>query len=139
MFTEQRPLRHAIVAMIEDGDEVLMIERAAMDTWPGYWSAVTGGMDGAENQQSACIREAMEEVGLRVKPVRKLWESVTKRAHFVLHWWQCELIGTREVTPAAEEVADYRWVKRGEIPQIKLMFADSRWFYREVYPGTRHG
>ena len=138
MFEDQRPLRHAIVAVIESGDEILFIERAAMDTWPGYWSTVTGQMESDESQQSACVREAFEEVGLRIKPVRKLWESMTRRAHFVLHWWQCELVGSREVTPDPKEVADHKWIKRGDIQDIPLMFSDSRWFFRAVYPATRH-
>ena len=137
MFKDQRPLRHAIAAIIEDGDEILFIERAAMDTWPGYWSSVTGGIDGKESQQSACVREAFEEVGLRVKPIRKLWECVTRRAPFVLHWWQCELIGARDVTPDPKEVASSKWIKRSEIEKISLMFSDSRWFFREVYPLAR--
>ncbi|MCA8944940.1 MAG: NUDIX hydrolase [Planctomycetes bacterium] len=137
MFDDQHPLKHAIVAIIEDGDDVLMIERAPMDTWPGYWSAVTGSMEAGETQQHAIVRECMEEVGLRVKPRRKLWESITKRAHFVLHWWQCELIGPRDVTPDPSEVSAYRWVKRNEISRMKLMFGDSRWFYSEMYPITR--
>ncbi|MEZ5992464.1 MAG: NUDIX hydrolase [Planctomycetota bacterium] len=137
MFDDQHPLKHAIVAIIEDGDDVLMIERAPMDTWPGYWSAVTGSIEAGETQQHAIVRECMEEVGLRVKPRRKLWESITKRAHFVLHWWQCELVGTRDVTPDPSEVSAYRWVKRNEISRMKLMFGDSRWFYSEIYPITR--
>lgn len=136
MFSDQQPFRHAIVAVIEDGDELLFIERAAMDTWPGYWSSVTGSLEPGEDQQSACVREALEEVGLRIKPVRKLWESMTRRAHFVLHWWQCELAGPREVKPEPSEVAAWKWIKRGEIERIPIMFSDSRWFFREVYPRT---
>jgi 8-oxo-dGTP pyrophosphatase MutT (NUDIX family) len=138
MFDEEKPLRHAIVAVIEDGDEVLIIERAPMDTWPGYWSAVTGSLELGETQHHAIARECLEEVGLRVKPVRKLWESLTRRAHFVLHWWQCELDGPREVKPDSREVAAFKWVKREKLNDIKLTFSDSRWFYREVYPKTRH-
>lgn len=137
MFQDQRPLRHAIVAIIEDGDDILFVERAAEDTYPGYWSAVTGSMERGETQQRAIVRECMEEVGLRVRPVRKLWESATRRAHFVLHWWQCDLDGPREVTPDPSEVAAYKWLKFDDIAAIPLMFSDSRWFFREVYPATR--
>lgn len=139
MFNDQHPLRHAIVAVIEDGDEILFIERAAVDTYPGYWSGVTGAMDEGETQQRAVIRECMEEVGLRVKPVRKLWESVTRRAHFVLHWWECRLDGPREVTPDPTEVAAYKWLRYDEIARIPLIFSDSRWFFSAIYPTTRRG
>lgn len=138
MFKDLHPLRHAVVAIIEDGDKVLMISRAATDTYPGYWSAVTGSLEEGESQQLACIRECREEVGLRVKPVRKVWESITRRAHFVLHWWQCDLDGPRAVVPELTEVGDYGWFKHEDIPKIGLMFGDARWFLSEIYPRTRH-
>lgn len=134
MFENQQPLRHAIVALIHDGDDMLVIERAAADTYPGYWSAVTGAMDDGETQQAACIREAREEVGLRIRPVRKVWESVTRRASFVLHWWQCELVGSREVKADPNEVGNWRWVREREVTALSPMFSDARWFHREIYP-----
>ncbi|MCC7510491.1 MAG: NUDIX hydrolase [Planctomycetes bacterium] len=137
VFNDLRPVRHAIVALIHDGDDMLLIERAAADTYPGYWSAVTGAMDAGETQQAACIREAREEIGLQVKPVRKVWESVTRRASFVLHWWQCELAGPRAVVADPAEVGDYRWVREADIARIPLMFSDARWFYRDIYPRVR--
>jgi 8-oxo-dGTP diphosphatase len=138
MFNDLQPLKHAIVAVVEDGDDILFVERAAVDTYPGYWSNVTGSLEAGETQQRAVIRECMEEVGLRVRPVRKLWESVTRRASFVLHWWECRLEGPRMITPDPAEVAAFKWLKHGEIARIPLMFSDSRWFFREVYPRTRH-
>ncbi|MCC6466248.1 MAG: NUDIX domain-containing protein, partial [Planctomycetes bacterium] len=77
MLQPPRPLRHAVVVIIEDGADTLLIERAKTDSYPGYWSAVTGSLEAGETQEQACVREAMEEVGLAVQPVRKLWESVT--------------------------------------------------------------
>ena len=137
MFDNQQPLKHAIVAVIHDGDDILLIERAAADTYPGYWSAVTGSMEDGETQQRAIIRECMEEVGLKVRPDHKLWESVTRHAHFVLHWWECSLDGPRDVRPDPTEVAAYKWLKYDDIKAIALMFSDSRWFFRELYPVTR--
>ncbi|MCC6463758.1 MAG: NUDIX hydrolase, partial [Planctomycetes bacterium] len=102
-----------------------------------YWSAVTGSLEAGETQEQACVREAMEEVGLAVQPVRKLWESVTRGAHFVLHWWQCELRGPRTVTPDPKEVGAFEWKARTSLLDAPLMFSDSRHFYREVYEQTR--
>jgi 8-oxo-dGTP diphosphatase len=138
LFRDLQPLRHAVVAIIEDGSELLLMQRAATDTYPGFWSAVTGSMEEGETQQQACIRECREEVGLRVKPVRKVWESVTRRAHFVLHWWQCELIGPRAVVPDLSEVGDHAWVNLIDVQKASPMFSDARWFFREIYPLARN-
>ena len=66
-----------------------------------------------------------------------MWESVTRQAHFLLHWWQCELIGPREVTPQEDEVADFAWLSLEQIAKMELMFSDSRWFFRNIYRRTR--
>lgn len=129
-------LRQAIVAVIVDRGEVLVVERAAADTYPGYWSAITGSMEPGESQIQACIREAREEAGLEVRPLRKVWESTTRRAHFVLHWWVCELAGSRDVTPDPAEVADARWLPIDQAARMPLMFSDARFFLREVLPAT---
>ncbi|MCC6572834.1 MAG: NUDIX hydrolase [Planctomycetes bacterium] len=130
-----RPLRHAIVAIINDSEETLLIERGRNDTYPGYWSSVTGSLDGDESQQAAIIREAHEEVGLNVRPMRKLWESVTRGAHFVLHWWLCELADScRNCTPQPEEVEDTKWVKYADLETVTPMFSDTRHFFRDIYP-----
>lgn len=127
-------IRHAVVVLVRDGDEALFIERARTDSYPGYWSAVTGSMEPGESQHDACIREAAEEVGLTVKPTRKLFETMTRRAHFLLHWWECELVGSREVTPQQSEVGAWKWLKPAEAASLPLMFSDTRYFLREVYP-----
>jgi 8-oxo-dGTP pyrophosphatase MutT (NUDIX family) len=129
-----RSLRHAVVVLIRDGDDVLMMQRAATDSYPGYWSSVTGSMEPGETQMQACIREAREEVGLEVRPVRKLWESMTRRAHFLLHGWECELVGPRTVKLDAAEVADCQWLPLQEAAGLPLMFSDTRYFLREVLP-----
>lgn len=130
-------IRHAVVVLVRDGDEMLFIERAKTDSYPGYWSAVTGSMEPGESQSEACIREAAEEVGLVVRPTRKLFESMTRRAHFLLHWWECALAGSRNVTPQESEVGAWKWMKPADATGLPLMFSDTRYFLREVYPLLR--
>lgn len=137
MADQPQQVRHAVVVLIRDGDEVLMMQRAATDSYPGYWSSVTGSMEPGESQMQACIREAREEVGLEVRPVRKLWESMTRRASFILHGWECVLTGLREVRPDPAEVADFKWLKIEEASRLPLMFSDTRLFLREVLPLLR--
>ncbi|MDH5642522.1 MAG: NUDIX hydrolase [Nitrospira sp.] len=131
------PLKHAVVAIVEDGDELLFIERAAIDTYPGYWSTVTGAIEPGESQREALVREVHEEVGLVVEPVAKVWESITRSHFFILHWWRCRLNGPREVVGDPAEVADHRWVKIEQAGELGLMFTDSRYFFRKLYRDLR--
>jgi 8-oxo-dGTP diphosphatase len=134
MLDNLQSIRHAVVVLVRDGDEMLFIERAKTDSYPGYWSAVTGAIEPGESQHDACIREAAEEVGLTVKPARKLFESMTRRASFLLHWWECDLAGPRNVTPQPSEVGAWQWLSPARAADLPLMFSDTRYFLREVYP-----
>lgn len=123
-----------MVILIRNGEKYLLMKRAATDSYPGYWSTVTGSLEPGESQVAACIREAREEVGLEVRPVRKLWESMTRRAHFLLHGWLCDLAGPNKVKRDRNEVADTKWLTIEEASRLPLMFSDTRYFLREVRP-----
>ncbi len=130
-------VRHAVVAVIEWDGKVLMMKRASTDTWPGYWSTVTGAIEPGEAQPDALIREVREEVGVTIRPSQKIWESTTRRAPFVLHWWRCELVGSPEITMQQGEVDDAKWVPISEVENMSPMFSDGRHFFRDIWPRTR--
>jgi 8-oxo-dGTP pyrophosphatase MutT (NUDIX family) len=53
-----------------------------------------------ERQEAAVIREVKEEVGVTVRPVRKVWESISQRASLTsrrsgLRSWSSEKIFQR--------------------------------------------
>ena len=63
----------AVVAVITKGDKVLLIEGAPSVRGGGYWAPVSGEVEAGESQEAAVVREAMEEVRLTVRPLRKVW------------------------------------------------------------------
>jgi 8-oxo-dGTP pyrophosphatase MutT (NUDIX family) len=76
---------NAVIAVITNGEKVLLIQRAASIRGGGYWAPVSGEVEAGESQETAVAREAMEEVGLTVRPIRKVWENVSMRGTFILH------------------------------------------------------
>jgi len=87
--TRNEPLKlmlDAVIAVITNGEKVLLIQRAPGIRGGGYWGPVSGEVEAGENQETAVAREAMEEVGLTVRPIRKVWENVSTRGTFILHW-----------------------------------------------------
>jgi len=78
-------------------------------------------------------REAMEEVGLTVRPIGKVWENVSSRGTFVLHWWMAEYVGG-ELALNAAEVSDARWLTVDEICRLDGTFEGDREFYRKILP-----
>ena len=72
----------------------------------------------------------MEEVGLTVRPIQKIWDNV---AEFKLHWRLAEYVGG-ELTPNLAEVSDARWLRVDEICRMDGTFEGDREFYRDTFP-----
>ena len=126
-------LLDAIVAVITNGDKVLLIQRAPTVRGGGYWAPVSGEVEPGENQEAAVVREAKEEVGLTVRPLRKVWENITSRGTFRLHWWLAEYIGG-ELVIEKREVSDARWLTVDEINALDGTFEGDREFFQKVLP-----
>lgn len=123
----------AIVAVITNNNKVLLIERAPTVRGGGYWAPVSGEVEPGESQEAAVAREAMEEVGLTVRPVRKVWENISSRKTFILHWWLAEYV-TGDLVLERKEVSDARWLTVDEIRRLDSTFEGDREFYRKVLP-----
>ena len=123
----------AIVAVITNGNKVLLIERAPGVRGGGYWAPVSGEVEPGESQEAAVVREAKEEVGLTVRPLRKVWENISSRGTFRLHWWLAEYVAG-ELVLEKKEVSDARWLTVDEINRLETTFEGDREFYREMLP-----
>jgi len=89
-----------VVAVIERGERLLAIRRAAGILAGGFW-CLPGGVH--------------EEVGLQVQPVREIWQWLRPDGRLRLYWWLARLTdAVAEPMPAFSEVAEVRWVSRAE-------------------------
>jgi 8-oxo-dGTP diphosphatase len=126
------PLPDAIVAVVVNGPLVLMIQRGSNGPDPGYWAPPSGKVDRGENQEAAVVREVKEEVGVAIRPVRKIWESISAGETHTLHWWLAEATD-RDLTLDRREVRDARWVPVQEVTTLEPTFAGVRYFFDEVF------
>lgn len=137
-----KPIRHAIVAVIEAPDgRLLLIERSAKDSFPHYWNPVTGSMDETDADiTTACKREVREEIGIEIKVLGKLWESTTRGGPYLLHWFLAEPIepiDTLQFVLEEGEVDDVRWATLEEVRALPLTFDDSRMFFHLAFERAR--
>ena len=125
--------REAIVAVVRRGARVLVIQRGPLARLSGYWAPLSGKLEPGETQEEAVVREVHEEVGLRVCPVAKVWESQTEDGAFRLHWWTAEA-EKGEVLMHPGEVSDVRWVTPREFSRLQPVFEADRVFFDCVLP-----
>ncbi|MFF3821356.1 NUDIX domain-containing protein [Streptomyces bluensis] len=128
--------RDAIVAVLRRGDRVLVIERGPQARRSGYWAPLSGKVEPGESQAEALVREVREEVGLKVSPLAKVWESETDDRQFRLHWWTADVEeAEKEVVMQPGEVSDARWATVEEFLALEPTFAEDREFFERVLPG----
>lgn len=119
----------AVVAVIVKDGKTLLIARPP-GPWSGRWGPVSGKVEAGEEQAAAVARETMEEVGLAVKPVEKVWENLSTSGRFRLHWWLAEYVGG-ELVLDPREVGEARWLAPQEIFALPI-FEGDREFYESI-------
>ena len=126
-------MKEAIVAVIRQGDRVLVIERGPEAVLPGFWSPPSGRIEPGEMQPETVVREVREELGLEVLPIAKVWECPTDDGRFLLHWWSVEVTGG-SLVPDPGEVSEAVWVTAEEFRSLAPTFAEDHEFFDEVLP-----
>jgi 8-oxo-dGTP diphosphatase len=123
----------AIVGVIRRDGLVLVIQRGPGATFAGHWSPPTGRLEPGESQQQALVREMHEELGLHVRPLDKVWESMTDNGVYRLHWWTLAEDGA-ELRPDPLEIGAIRWVTSQGFLALQPTFRGGREFFRNVLP-----
>lgn len=124
-------MKQAVAVVIKEGDKFLLIKRAKKGEAEDYWCPITGAIEQNETQEQAVIREAQEEMGIIVKPIKKVWECYTEDKQYLLHWWFVKLIDNRiKINP--DEVKEYKWVTYEQTKNIGMMFKADLVFFKEA-------
>ncbi len=114
-----------------------MIQRGADVPFPGYWAPVSGKVEPGESIEAALVREVQEEVGFVVKPICRVWHSVSQGGEFRLHWWAADIIGGA-LEPDGREVAGAHWIEAHQHRALHPIFESDRHFFGEVLPTLIH-
>ncbi len=103
----------AIIAGITDGDKIV-ITRYAGREYKGM-SLIAGFCEIGETAEDTIRREAMEEVGLKVKNIRYYKTQPWGFDQNLLIGYFCEVDGSREIKMDENELAVAEWMSRDEI------------------------
>jgi 8-oxo-dGTP diphosphatase len=125
--------RGAVAVVIRDA-RFLVIRRSAQVVAPGAFCFPGGGIEAGESEEQALLREFHEELGAAVRPMRRIWTSVT-RWHVELAWWLGELDPIVELLPNPAEVESVHWLTREEMLAHPMLLDSNREFLQAVADG----
>ena len=110
-------------AIVEDEAGRILLARRAIEPFRGMWDIPGGYLDEGEHPLDGMRRELLEETGLVVEPVRFLGAFMdtygdSPDANATLNlFWTARVVSGEPV--AADDVAELRWFRPGEIPQAQ--------------------
>ena len=115
-FSKTRQGSRAVI--VEDGRILL-----AHETVTGWWLIPGGGMEAGETPADCCVREAEEETGVLVRPLRQFLTlcEYYEEYRYISHYFVCEIAGSGRMRLTEAEKArglEPRWLPLEEAVAI---------------------
>lgn len=121
------PGKRGAVAVVMRNGRMLVIRRAKTVVAPLVYCFPGGGIEGDESEEQALVREFREEVGLTIRPVRRLWQCVTAWK-VELAWWLGEMEPDAIPVANPREVASIHWYTPEEMAALPDLLESNREF-----------
>jgi mutator protein MutT len=114
--------REIAVAVVLDGDAVLVQLRDRSSHLGGLAEFPGGQREAGETLEACVVREVMEEVGLAVRVVRRIARARHDDAErrLDLTFFECACVGPSALAPAVVAARGARWVARAELAGLSF-------------------
>lgn len=106
-----------VAAVIVRAGRLLVIQRSHLVVAPGAYCFPGGAIEAGETEAQALVREIQEELSVPVRPLRRIWSSVTPW-HVSLAWWTASLADDLSPAPNPAEVAAVHWYTTREMAAL---------------------
>ena len=120
------PQIDGVVAVISQRSRLLVIRRSRHVVAPRMSCFPGGHLESNETEREGLVRELREELEVSVKPLRRIWESVTPW-NVSLAWWLCAPI-TVNPSPNPVEVESFHWFDLSELDQLPDLLESNHQF-----------
>jgi len=128
------PGQRGAVAVVVRRGRLLVIRRSRQVIAPGAFCLPGGGIKPDESEQEALVREVQEELSVLIRPVRRLWQSVTAwNVH--LSWWLGDLEPDMVPLPNLTEVESVHWLTPAEMLRLPDLLGSNREFLEALARG----
>ena len=121
------PGRRGAVAIIRRGPKLLVIRRSATVVAPLTYCFPGGGIEPGESEEAALVREVREELGVTIRPLRRVWQCVTAWK-VELAWWLADLDAAAVPVPNPAEVDSIVWVTPAEMARLPGLLQSNQVF-----------
>ncbi|HEY2840424.1 MAG TPA: NUDIX domain-containing protein [Pirellulales bacterium] len=128
------PPRRGAVAVIVRDDCLLVICRAKCVVAPGAFCFPGGHIEENETEEQALVRELREELDALVRPIRRVWQSVSPSG-VELNWWFAEIDTACTPTPNPSEVESIHWMTPSELAMHPKTLESNRLFMAALRAG----
>ncbi len=106
----------------DDAGRILFIRRSSQCAhWPGEWELTGGKPDPGEDIFHCLCREALEETGLVIEPIRLIGASETDLTTVRVIYLVLEAKRVSGELRLSEEHSDARWVAPAAMNKLKIM------------------
>jgi 8-oxo-dGTP pyrophosphatase MutT (NUDIX family) len=131
----ETPGRRGAVAIIVREGRMLVIRRSRHVVAPLVYCFPGGGIEEGESEEAAVVREVREEVGVAIRPRRRLWECVTAwKVH--LAWWLADMDPAAVPVPDPREVESIHWFTAAEMAGQSELLESNREFLELIASGA---
>ncbi len=117
-------LSPSIIVLVRRGDEMLLARNA---NWPaGFYSTLAGFVEPGESVEQTLHREVLEEVGINVRNLRYFGSQSWPFPNSLMLGYHADY-DSGEIVCQEDEIADARWFRFDELPNVPPPSAISRW------------
>jgi len=130
----ETPGRRGAVAIVVREGRMLVIRRSRHVIAPLCYCFPGGGIEDGETEEAAVVREVYEEIGIRIRPLRRLWQCVTAWK-VDLAWWLADIHGADVAVPNPLEVESVHWFTPREMASLSELLDSNREFLDLIEKG----